>query len=242
MPIIARKSKQLKGTKHGQRKSLKPDILRFKIVVVGDSSVGKSCLLVRYADQLFNRNYIATIGVDFRDKSFVVDGKKVRLQIWDTAGHERFRSINSSYFRGCDGALICYDVCDRESFRNVTYHLAQVQENGGRYVSLILVGNKADSLAAHREVSYEEAKALAEELEIPLFEVSAKADQDVTLPFESIARQCIAQKNLERHLKRKQQKELKRLTAENKEKSTKIKFKDMKQAVRQNRQSKKCGC
>ena len=222
---------QLKG-KSRTNYQHEPASGRFKIVVVGDSNVGKSCLLIRYADSLFNDTYIATIGVDFRAKTVFVDGIKVKLQIWDTAGHERFRSINSSYFRGCDGALICYDICNRESFQNVTYHLSQVRENGGRYVSFILVGNKSDS-TQNRMVSKEEAAKLANELEMPHFEVSARSSENVDAAFEGIARRCVAQRKLELRLKKKQQKELDRLAEENRGKSTKIKFCDVKQAVRE---------
>merc|ERR1712006_60493 len=91
----------------------------FKLLLIGDSGVGKSCLLLRFADDTYTESYISTIGVDFKIRTINLDGKCVKLQIWDTAGQERFRTITSSYYRGAHGIIVVYDVTDRETFNNV---------------------------------------------------------------------------------------------------------------------------
>eukprot|EP00397_Hematodinium_sp_SG-2012_P055492 GEMP01067782.1.p1 GENE.GEMP01067782.1~~GEMP01067782.1.p1 ORF type:complete len:243 (+),score=21.20 GEMP01067782.1:73-801(+) len=101
----------------------------FKLLLIGDSGVGKSCLLLRFADNTYTESYISTIGVDFKIRTIEQEGKVVKLQIWDTAGQERFRTITSSYYRGAHGIIIVYDVTDRESFNNVKHWIEQI----GRY-------------------------------------------------------------------------------------------------------------
>mmetsp|Transcript_46557 Transcript_46557/g.74597 ORF Transcript_46557/g.74597 Transcript_46557/m.74597 type:complete len:227 (+) Transcript_46557:154-834(+) len=184
----------------------------FKIVIVGDSGVGKSCLLLRFADDMWSNNYIATIGVDFRFKTLRVDEQSVQLQIWDTAGHERFRAINASYFRGCDGAVICYDVCRRETYKNVLHHLQQIQEKGEKNAAKILVATKCDAESA-REVSFDEGVELSQQLHLAFFEISAKLDKHVNDAFVELAKQCILHKQLEQHRKSQQQKELAELSS-----------------------------
>ena len=98
----------------------------FKLVLLGDSSVGKSCILVRFADDDFFENYISTIGVDFRFKSLQMQEKKIKLQIWDTAGQERFRTITNAYYRGADGIILVFDLCKRSSFLSLKDWLIEV--------------------------------------------------------------------------------------------------------------------
>ncbi|CAE7205683.1 RABD2C [Symbiodinium sp. CCMP2592] len=142
-------------------------------VLIGDSGAGKSCLLLRFADDAFTDSYITTIGVDFRFKTIPVDKKTIKLQIWDTAGQERFRTITSAYYRGADGIILVYDICDRESFNHVDEWLNEVNRYVNENTCKILIGNKCD-MTAERQVSTEEAKKKAEDLGIAFIECSAK--------------------------------------------------------------------
>uniref|UniRef100_A0A452XJS9 GTP-binding protein n=1 Tax=Aegilops tauschii subsp. strangulata TaxID=200361 RepID=A0A452XJS9_AEGTS len=135
----------------------------FKLLLIGDSSVGKSCLLLRFADDAYVDTYISTIGVDFKIRTVELDGKSVKLQIWDTAGQERFRTITSSYYRGAHGIIIVYDVTDRESFNNVKQWLSEIDRYASDSVCKLLVGNKCD-LVDSKVVDTEEAKFILDKL------------------------------------------------------------------------------
>ncbi|RVW95324.1 GTP-binding protein YPTM2 [Vitis vinifera] len=158
----------------------------FKILLVGDSGVGKSCLLLRYADDTYSEAYISTIGVDFKICSMEQDGRNLKLQIWDTAGQERFRALTCSYYRGAHGVMVVYDVTDQESFDNVKMWVKEVYSTAGKNVNIFLLGNKSD-LTADRVVSYKTAKALADEIGAPLMEISAKDGSNVQQAFIAIA-------------------------------------------------------
>ncbi|CAH8273685.1 unnamed protein product [Arabidopsis lyrata] len=158
----------------------------FKLLLIGDSGVGKSCLLLRFADDSYIESYISTIGVDFKIRTVEQDGKTVKLQIWDTAGQERFRTITSSYYRGAHGIIIVYDVTDEESFNNVKQWLSEIDRYASDSVNKLLVGNKCD-LAANRAVPYETAKAFADEIGIPFMETSAKDATNVEQAFMAMA-------------------------------------------------------
>ena len=123
--------------------SLYSDYL-FKVILVGNSGVGKSSLLVRFADDTFTDNFMPTIGVDFKIRNNEVDGKVIKLQIWDTAGQERFKTIISSYYKGAHGIIVTYDITDRESFSAIQTWMAEVEKNCSDNISRILVGNKCD--------------------------------------------------------------------------------------------------
>lgn len=129
----------------------------FKLLLIGDSSVGKSCLLLRFADDSYVDTYISTIGVDFKIRTIDLDGKTVKLQIWDTAGQERFRTITSSYYRGAHGIIIVYDVTDMESFNNIKQWLSEIDRYASDNVCKLLVGNKCD-LVDSKVVDTEKAK------------------------------------------------------------------------------------
>ncbi len=117
----------------------------FKLVLIGDSSVGKSCLLLRFADDSFTESYISTIGVDFRFRTVKIEDKTVKLQIWDTAGQERFRTITSAYYRGADGIIMVYDVTRTESFDHVQDWLNEVNRYANQGLcKKLLIGNKCD--------------------------------------------------------------------------------------------------
>eukprot|EP01054_Gregarina_sp_Poly1_P011427 Gregarina_sp_Poly_1__11426@NODE_976_length_5498_cov_252_990794_g689_i0_p4_GENE_NODE_976_length_5498_cov_252_990794_g689_i0NODE_976_length_5498_cov_252_990794_g689_i0_p4_ORF_typecomplete_len142_score9_96Ras/PF00071_22/2_4e54Roc/PF08477_13/6e28Arf/PF00025_21/6_9e21SRPRB/PF09439_10/1_4e09Gtr1_RagA/PF04670_12/5e09MMR_HSR1/PF01926_23/3_7e06GTP_EFTU/PF00009_27/4_3e05Septin/PF00735_18/0_00014AIG1/PF04548_16/0_00029RsgA_GTPase/PF03193_16/0_15RsgA_GTPase/PF03193_16/6_9e02RsgA_GTPase/PF03193_16/32AAA_22/P len=119
----------------------------FKLLLIGDSGVGKSCLLLRFADDNYTESYISTIGVDFKIRTIELESKTVKLQIWDTAGQERFRTITSSYYRGAQGIIVVYDVTDRDSFDHVRQWMQEIERYAGNDVCRLLVGNKNDLTA-----------------------------------------------------------------------------------------------
>ncbi|GAB5366070.1 hypothetical protein AAMO2058_001112800 [Amorphochlora amoebiformis] len=157
----------------------------FKLLLIGDSGVGKSCLLLRFADQTYTPNYISTIGVDFKIRTIDLDGKTIKLQIWDTAGQERFRTITSSYYRGAHGIIVVYDVTDIDSFNNVKQWLCEIDRYACENVNKLLVGNKCDM--ENKQVDYATAKQYADQLEIPFLETSAKTGDQVENAFMKMA-------------------------------------------------------
>ena len=162
--------------------------LQIKLLMIGDSGVGKTCLLLRYANDSFSPTFITTIGIDFKIKTVVLDNTVVKLQIWDTAGQERFRTITTSYFRGAQGILLVYDVCDRGSFENITNWIGQIEQHADINVTKILIGNKCDADPGKIQVTEAEGQALADQYGIKFFLTSAKNDLRVTEAFESVAR------------------------------------------------------
>jgi len=174
----------------GASRAAKYDYL-IKLLLIGDSGVGKSCLLLRYSDDSFTSSFITTIGIDFKIKSILIDESKVKLQIWDTAGQERFRTITTAYYRGAMGILLVYDVADETSFGNVRNWMRQIDQNAAENVNRILIGNKCDVDAAERKVSFEQGKALADEFGIKFFETSAKLNTNVDTAFMSISKDIV---------------------------------------------------
>lgn len=160
----------------------------FKLLLIGDSGVGKSCLLLRFADDTYTESYISTIGVDFKIRTIDLDGKTIKLQIWDTAGQERFRTITSSYYRGAHGIIVVYDTTDLESFNNVKQWLHEIDRYASDNVNKLLVGNKSD-LTTKRAVSFDQAKEFADSLGIEFVETSAKNSTNVEKAFMMMASQ-----------------------------------------------------
>lgn len=160
----------------------------FKLLLIGDSGVGKSCLLLRFADDTYTESYISTIGVDFKIRTIEQDGKTVKLQIWDTAGQERFRTITSSYYRGAHGICVVFDVTDMESFNNVKQWLQEIDRYASPDVNKLLVGNKSD-ITDKKVVEYTAAKEFAKSLNIPFLETSAKNATNVEEAFLTMAKQ-----------------------------------------------------
>merc|ERR1711916_279961 len=158
----------------------------FKLLLIGDSGVGKSCLLLRFADDTYTESYISTIGVDFKIRTIELDGKTIKLQIWDTAGQERFRTITSSYYRGAHGIIVVYDVTDQESFNNVKQWLHEIDRYACENVNKLLVGNKSD-LTTKKVVDTTTAKEFAGQLGIPFLETSAKNATNVENAFMTMA-------------------------------------------------------
>lgn len=160
-----------------------------KLLMIGDSGVGKSCLLVRFSQDNKKakvESHMPTIGIDFKIKRVVLDGNKVKLQIWDTAGQERFRTMTTSYYRGSQGILLVYDITDKKSFTAIRSWIAQIKQHSDANVNMILVGNKCDR-QDDRCVSTKEGESLAREFKIKFFETSAVQDLAVDDCFMSIA-------------------------------------------------------
>jgi len=160
----------------------------FKIVIIGDSSVGKSNLLVRFTRNEFNEKSKATIGVDFGTKSIEINGKMVTAQCWDTAGQERFRAVTSGYYRGAVGAMIVYDITSKVTFKNVTRWLNELREMADHDILIMMVGNKCD-LEQQREVPTKEAEVFAEANKISFLETSALNGSNVNQAFETLLRE-----------------------------------------------------
>lgn len=158
----------------------------FKLLLIGDSGVGKSCLLLRFADDTYTESYISTIGVDFKIRTIELDGKTIKLQIWDTAGQERFRTITSSYYRGAHGIIVVYDVTDQESYANVKQWLQEIDRYASENVNKLLVGNKSD-LTTKKVVDNTTAKEFADSLGVPFLETSAKNATNVEQAFMTMA-------------------------------------------------------
>ncbi|KAG1928424.1 EH domain-binding protein 1-like protein [Pimephales promelas] len=176
-----------KGLEARRRKySNKENDYLFKLLLIGDSGVGKSCILLRFADDTYTESFISTIGVDFKIRTIELDGKTIKLQIWDTAGQERFRTITSSYYRGAHGIIVVYDVTDQESYNNVKQWLKEIDRYASENVNKLLVGNKCD-LTTKKVVDYTTAKEFADSLGIPFLETSAKNATNVEQAFMTMA-------------------------------------------------------
>ncbi|KAK9514238.1 hypothetical protein VZT92_027718 [Zoarces viviparus] len=157
----------------------------FKVVLIGDSGVGKSNLLSRFTRNEFNLESKSTIGVEFATRSIQVEGKTVKAQIWDTAGQERYRAITSAYYRGAVGALLVYDIAKHLTYENAERWLKELQDHADSNIVIMLVGNKSD-LRHLRAVPTDEAKALAEKHGLSFLETSALDSSNVELAFQTI--------------------------------------------------------
>mmetsp|Transcript_16427 Transcript_16427/g.35458 ORF Transcript_16427/g.35458 Transcript_16427/m.35458 type:complete len:204 (+) Transcript_16427:79-690(+) len=164
-----------------------------KLLLLGDSAVGKSSLLVRFCESRFEENFVLTIGVDFKWKQVERNGSKLKIQVWDTAGQERFRTITPAYYRAAMGVVFTYDITDRSTFDHVEYWVNQLDAHGDPQVQRILVGNKAD-LTEHRKVSTEDGEALASKFDMAFFETSAKTGSSVEDAFLQIADRVVAKR------------------------------------------------
>ncbi|VEN48566.1 unnamed protein product [Callosobruchus maculatus] len=160
-----------------------------KVMLLGDSGVGKTCILMRFREGRFLAgNFISTVGVDFRTKVVSIDETKVKLQIWDTAGQERFRSVTHAYYRDAHALLLLYDVTNKTSFDNIRAWLGEIKEYAQDDVVIMLLGNKADC-GSERAVRREEGERLAREYNVAFMETSAKSGQNVELAFMAVARE-----------------------------------------------------
>ena len=144
----------------------------FKIVIVGDSGVGKTNLITRYLKNDFKPETKATIGVEFSDKKYIYKNKTIKVQIWDTAGQERYRSLTSMYYKGAKGAIFVYDISSKNSFENIDKWLIEMKKTADENIKIILIGNKCD-LIDKREVKEDDGKIKAKDLNVPFMETSA---------------------------------------------------------------------
>jgi Ras-related protein Rab-1A len=167
----------------------------FKILIIGDSGVGKSCILNRFTDDIFTENYISTIGVDFKIRTIEVNSKIIKLQIWDTAGQERFRVITSAYYRGAHGIILVYDITSQISFKNLNFWLDETTKFASENINKIIIGNKCD-LITKREVEYSTGREYADNLNIQYIETSAKNNTNVSAVFTNLANSLLNNTNI----------------------------------------------
>ena len=154
----------------------------FKFIIIGDTGVGKSCLLLQFTDKRFRNDHDLTIGVEFGCQILTVKERPLKMQIWDTSGQEKFKSLTRSYYRGASAALLVYDISKRSSFDHVSRWLEEARQNGNPSISIILVGNKTD-LELAREVPTSEGQAFAESHGLLFTEASAKSGSNVDSAF-----------------------------------------------------------
>ena len=158
-----------------------------RYIIIGDTGVGKSCLLLQFTDKRFQPVHDLTIGVEFGARMITIDAKQIKLQIWDTAGQESFRSITRSYYRGAAGALLVYDITRRETFNHLTSWLDDARQHSNSNMTIMLIGNKSD-LEHRRTVTYEEGQAFANEHGLVFMETSAKTASNVEDSFINTAK------------------------------------------------------
>ena len=162
----------------------------FKVLLLGNSDVGKSSMLLRFVDSVWNDAFTPTIGVDFKVKTLEINNKRVKMQIWDTAGQERFRTVVSTYFRGAHGILLLYDVTNKDSFKNLENWLIEIEKNSNQKVLKILIGNKCD-LTEDREITTEEGQTFANRNGMEFMETSAKMNTNVSEAFTTLGKLMI---------------------------------------------------
>ncbi len=160
----------------------------FKLILIGDSSVGKSNILLQYLKGQFDPNSKATVGVEFGTKNIEINNKKIKIQIWDTAGQERYRSITSAYYRGAKGAFIVYDITRKTTFDNIDRWVADLKANGDDNISIVLIGNKLD-LEDKREVQKDEGVKKSEEFKTAFMETSALNGDNIDKAFDELIEQ-----------------------------------------------------
>lgn len=176
-----------------------------KILTIGESGVGKTCILLRYTDNRFIKNHLTTIGknfkififlgIDYKSKNITINNKSIKLKIWDTAGQERFRNITQQYYKNADGILLVFDVSDRSSFEKVRDWIKQIQAYTQKdQIGVVLVGNKCD--VENREVKSDEGEALASEYNLKYFETSALNNSNIEETFQHLAQEIIRVKDV----------------------------------------------
>ena len=177
------------------------DEVTLKFIILGDSGVGKTNLLLRYVGESFSENYIATLGIDFKMKNIIYNDVKISLQIWDTAGQERFRSITKSFLKGTDGIIFMYDISKKDSFLNLKNWIAEIDNSKLPDVKFVICGNKID-LEENREVTEEMKKKLSKEFETDIIEISAKKGIKIEEPFDMLINKIFNNMNKEQIFRR----------------------------------------
>ena len=169
--------------------------ITFKILTIGESGVGKTCILRRFVENKFLKNHLATIGIDFKTKTLNINNQEIKLKIWDTAGQERFRNITTQYYKGADGIVLVYDVTDEASYEKIKDWMDQILSNTQQEeIGLVLLGNKCDM--EPRNVTEDQGKKMAEELKISYFETSALTGQGIKEAFEQLTRDIMKKKGV----------------------------------------------
>ena len=159
----------------------------FKILTIGESGVGKTCILRRFVENKFLKNHLATIGIDFKTKTLNINNQEIKLKIWDTAGQERFRNITTQYYKGADGIVLVYDVTDEASYEKIREWMEQIHSNTQKEeIGLVLLGNKCDM--EPRNVTEDMGNKMAEELKTDYFETSALTGQGIKEAFEQLTK------------------------------------------------------
>ena len=158
--------------------------LLFKLILIGDSYVGKSNILLKYLKNQFNENSKTTIGVEFGTKNIIINNKRIKIQIWDTAGQERYRSITSAYYKGAKGALIVYDITRKNTFDNIDKWITDLKLNGDKNICIIILGNK-------REINKNDGIKKAEMYKTAFLETSALNGDNISKAFDELIEQIV---------------------------------------------------
>ena len=200
-----------------------------QLLIIGDSTVGKTSIITRFANGTFDSNYLATVGLDNFTKDEIIDNKTIRIKIWDTAGQERYKSLTKGFFRNAEGVMLVYDVTNSETYENLKYWMQSIKNNLGENmgeIPIIIIGIKID--CQEREVSVEEAENFWKEQGFPYFETSAKTGENIDKTIKFLVKQVINVKEGNKE--------------ENKDYTKSIKIeKDDKNEVK-NGEAKKCAC
>uniref|UniRef100_A0A1A8EL46 Ras-related protein SEC4 n=2 Tax=Nothobranchius korthausae TaxID=1143690 RepID=A0A1A8EL46_9TELE len=170
----------------------------FKLLIIGNSSVGKTSFLFRYADDSFSNSFVSTVGIDFKVKTVYRNDKRIKMQIWDTAGQERFRTITTAYYRGAMGIMLVYDITNEKSYDNIRNWIRNIEENASADVERMVLGNKCD-MNDQRQVSKERGEKLAIDYGIKFLETSAKSSINVENAFLTLARDIMVRLNKKMH-------------------------------------------
>jgi len=173
----------------------KNKIKSLKLMLVGEAAVGKSSIMYRYTQNTFTYSMLGTAGIDFKKKDVVVDDTKIKIVLFDTAGHDRFRKIIKNHCRGANGIVIVYDVSEESSIEKLSNWMTDIQENADKDVELLLLGNKVD--IAERKISEEQSKELSQRLNIPMLETSAKTGFNIEEAFDLIINNILKKEKFE---------------------------------------------